>query len=235
MKQLLFCLAAMLLSLGALSQDVVVKVQPLPYLKFENPPFESGGKTYVPLEEVAKVLPLSDEARTKILAEAMVMPEKTIIDGKPRHIGIIFVPARTIADELKDDISKIDNWLTIGDSIWKIDGKIIVISLIRQHVNFYEGFKPVHDCRTSTGMPGFETPIGIFKVYKKIRGYHKVVGKPWHGTMYNPVYFDVCAALHGSSLMPRKTSSHGCCHLYNSDADWLYAWAPIGATVYVVP
>jgi hypothetical protein len=223
------------MSLGALAQETVVDVHPLQYLKFENPPFESNGITYVPLEEVAKVLPLNDEARTKILVEAMVMPEKTIIDGKPGHIDIIFVPAKTIANELNDDISRMDNLLTIGESTWKVDSKIIVISLSKQHVNAYEGFKPVHSCRTSTGMPGYKTPTGIFKVYKKIRGYHVVTGKIWHGTMYNPVYFDDCVALHGSSLMPHRTSSHGCCHLYNLEADWFYIWTPIGTKVYVVP
>lgn len=225
-----FLVVFFLFTLGAaLAQEVVIDAQP--FLKFKNPPFALNGVTMVPAREVANALNVSVE---KVLA---LGDTKNFIRLHDKIHGgeITFAPAREIAHGLQLDIIKTDALLTIGLITWEVTGKLIVIDRGRQKVHAFEGLKQVYECRTCTGRPGYTTPTGIFSVYKKIHGKHNVVGKPWGGIMYNPLYYDGCAALHGSSEMREHPSSHGCCRLFYRDADWLYKWTPISTTVYIIP
>lgn len=113
-------------------------------------------------------------------------------------------------------------------------GKWLLVVLKTQMVHAYSGSKLTRSFRTCTGRKEYPTPPGNYRIYQKIAGYHKVRGKPWSGIMYNPVYFSGCYALHGSSQMLPRPSSHGCCRLYKKDADWLFKWAPIGTNVIIV-
>jgi lipoprotein-anchoring transpeptidase ErfK/SrfK len=51
-------------------------------------------------------------------------------------------------------------------------------------------------------------------------------------------YFYQADAVHGNYWRPLSyfgniNSSHGCVGVVNSDAEWIYNWAPIGTTVIV--
>lgn len=195
--------------------------------KFDYPPFEINGTTYVNGNEIAKGL----SCNPSLFLEFNAIKLKDENHKKT----IAFIPARLIAKKLKLDIIKTDNSLTIGDITWKIDQKITLVSLAKQRVFAFEGLKMVRDFATCTGRKGYSTPPGIFRVYKKIKSKHKVTGRPWGGSMYNPVYFNGCVALHGSTEMRKHPSSHGCCRLYYKDADWYHPWSPTDSIVYVIP
>lgn len=196
-------------------------------LTFTHRPFVKNGVTYVPLKEATNAL------GAKML---QLNPKSYIVLPDGIHGGkVTFVPAKMIAKKLASDISITNKTLTIGTTSWSVTGKFILVDRGRQQVFAFEGLKQVRTFRTCTGKPGFTTPTGIFRIYKKIKGKHLVVGMPWGGIMYNPVYYHNGAALHGSTEMRLKPSSHGCCRLYYSDADWLYDWTPIGTTVYIIP
>jgi len=113
--------------------------------------------------------------------------------------------------------------------------------LDRQRIFAFEGFKLVFNCRTCTGKKETPTKPGIFKVFKKIPGWHywKATKEvPYPGKMYNAVYFDPPGkAFHGvdNKNMHGSFLSHGCARMFCTDADWLYPWTPIGTTVYVIP
>lgn len=68
-----------------------------------------------------------------------------------------------------------------------------------------------------------DTPTGSFAVYYKDPG---MVEVPL-GWMYNSLYFYEGFAIHGDPLVP----SHGCVHVTNDMADWLYPRVYIGTVV----
>lgn len=246
MKRLLLCLAAILVSLGAYSQEVVVEATPPTYLRFQHQPFVVNGTTYLPLRETAEVLALEivmqDAKITLKKADKTVSFNQQDLIQLPDYLSdtktrphVTFAPLRTLAEGLKLDFSIKGNVLFLDAFFWKIDQKLIVVDRSRQRIYAFEGLKQVYDCRTCTGKPSTPTSTGMFQVYRKTKGKHTVVGKPWGGVMYNPLYFNGCTALHGSTEMRSRPSSHGCCRLYYRDADWLYKWTPIGTRVYVIP
>lgn len=234
MKHLSFCLAAIVLLALATNcqEEVVINAQPLVYLTFTNPPFTANSQTFVPLAEVTSQL----KTEVKLSAKDLLILRNDISKK-----DIVFAPARAIAKKLKLDISRSDNYLTIGNLTWEVKAKVILTDLDRQRIFAFEGFKLVFNCRTCTGTKETPTKPGIFKVFKKIPGWHywkatKRVHYP--GKMYNSIYFDPpIRAFHGVDNKNMKGSflSHGCARMFCTDADWLYPWTPLGTTVYVIP
>lgn len=234
MKHLSFCLAALVLLALATNcqEEVVINAQPTVYLKFINPPFTANGQTFVPLAEMTIQLKME----VKLPMKDLIMLRNDITKK-----DIVFAPARAIAKKLKLDISRSDNYLTIGNLTWEVKAKVILTDLDRQRIFAFEGFKLVFNCRTCTGKKSTPTKPGIFKVFKKIPDWHywkatKLV--PYSGKMYNSIYFDPPGkAFHGvdNQNMKYTPRSHGCARMFCQDADWLYPWTPLGTTVYVIP
>lgn len=54
------------------------------------------------------------------------------------------------------------------------------------------------------------TVKGKFRIYRAIRGWHKVKGRPWSGYVHNPLYFYKAYAIHGYITVPNRPMSHGC-------------------------
>jgi hypothetical protein len=77
---------------------------------------------------------------------------------------------------------------------------------------------------TSTGATG-NTPIGTWRVYRK------VVGFDW--VLYYPSYFLRGFAVHGYPDVPAYPASHGCARVPMWIATTIYAAMPPGSTVYV--
>jgi peptidoglycan hydrolase-like protein with peptidoglycan-binding domain len=71
------------------------------------------------------------------------------------------------------------------------------------------------------------TPVGSFKVQRRIRG----VREAPLGTLYDPLYFYKGWAIHGSNSVPAYPASHGCVRVTRADAVWLFDRMPVGTTV----
>ncbi|NNJ10268.1 L,D-transpeptidase [Chloroflexales bacterium ZM16-3] len=120
-------------------------------------------------------------------------------------------------------------------------GKYIIVDLSDQWLYAYEGDARVYDAPVSTGRDGFNTPVGTFAVYAKLRSqtmegtlggeYYRVPNVP------NVMYIVGGVAIHGTYWHNRFGTgarlSHGCINVGLSQAAWLYAWAPMGTLVTV--
>jgi lipoprotein-anchoring transpeptidase ErfK/SrfK len=116
-----------------------------------------------------------------------------------------------------------------------VQGKRIDIDLSRQTLTAYEGDRPVFDTLISAGLPHTPTPIGTFAIYSKVRSQ----------TMRGPDYsvpnvqfvsfFHKAYAIHGAYWHNNfgRPVSHGCVNMRNADAEWVFAWAPIGTPVQI--
>ncbi len=71
------------------------------------------------------------------------------------------------------------------------------------------------------------TPVGSFKVQRKIAGDHVAP----LGTLHDPIYFYQGWAVHGAASVPAYPASHGCVRISNTDADWLFPLIPVGTVV----
>jgi hypothetical protein len=123
-------------------------------------------------------------------------------------------------------------------ALWE---RAIHINLSTQWLTAYEGDIPVYTAPVATGRDGFNTPVGTFAVYDKLRMQTmqgSAGGESWHvpnipWVMY--IYGGV--ALHGTywhnAFGTGARPSHGCINLSMDDAQWLYEWADIGTTVQV--
>jgi lipoprotein-anchoring transpeptidase ErfK/SrfK len=120
--------------------------------------------------------------------------------------------------------------------------KTIVVSVGQQMLWAYKGNKVVLSSYVSTGRTGFDTPLGSFAVLSKLPSqtmegviggeYYNVPDVPW------VLYFTNSGhALHGTYWHDNfgMPMSHGCVNLPLDVAAWLYDWAPLGASVHVVP
>lgn len=125
--------------------------------------------------------------------------------------------------------------------VYSSGAKRIEVDLSDQWMYAYAGSQLIVDSGVSTGRPGWETPVGEFKVYAKyplqtMRG--SVGGETWEvPNVPNVMYFYLGAALHGTywhnSFGTGARLSHGCVNLPLDVAALLYNWAPLGTPVYV--
>jgi L,D-transpeptidase-like protein/putative peptidoglycan binding protein len=76
----------------------------------------------------------------------------------------------------------------------------------------------------STGATG-NTPLGTFRVYRKVVG--------WDWVLWYPMYFVGGFAIHGYPSVPAYPASHGCVRVPMWVAPRLFATNPWGRTVYV--
>lgn len=84
--------------------------------------------------------------------------------------------------------------------------------------------------RTSSGgRARANTPVGTFRVQRRIRG----VRVADLGVLYNPLYFYGGYAIHGSNSVPGYPASHGCIRVSRANGQWLFDRAPVGTTVIV--
>ncbi len=120
-------------------------------------------------------------------------------------------------------------------------GKSIIVDISAQWLYAYEGQTLVYDAPVSTGRDGFNTPIGTFAVYAKLRSqtmqgtlggeYYRVPNVP------HVMYIVGGVAIHGTYWHDRFGTgvrmSHGCINVGLTQAAWLYNWAPMGTPVTV--
>lgn len=73
------------------------------------------------------------------------------------------------------------------------------------------------------------TPVGWFKIQRRIRGERKAD----LGILYDPMYFYRGWAIHGSNSVPAYPASHGCVRVTRADAIWLFNRVPNGMPVFL--
>lgn len=120
-------------------------------------------------------------------------------------------------------------------------GKGIVVDLSEQWLYAYEGEQQVFSAPVSTGRDGYNTPVGRFAIYHKVRSQTMsgcLGGECWSvPNVPNAMYIVGGVALHGAYWHNQFGSgvrrSHGCINLPLKSAAWLYDWAPAGTPVTV--
>ncbi len=119
--------------------------------------------------------------------------------------------------------------------------KWIEVDLSAQTTTAYEKATPVNKFLVATGMRGYETPVGEYAIWLKVRSQTMKGGSKADGSYYNipnvewVSYFYQDYALHGAWWREKfgAPASHGCVNMTNADAKWLYDWAPMGTKVVV--
>jgi hypothetical protein len=100
----------------------------------------------------------------------------------------------------------------------------------RQLVLLVEDGKVDTVVNTSTaGIPGYVTPEGRFRVFRRVAG----IDRSPLGLLWNPLYFYRGYAIHGSTSVPPHPASHGCVRLPLWEAKRLFDTVPHGEVVYV--
>ncbi len=121
--------------------------------------------------------------------------------------------------------------------------KLLEVNISTKRMYAYENGQLVNTFLVTAGAPATPTPIGQFKIYAKYP-VQTMTGYNTDGTRYVQPnvqwvnYFYQADAIHGNYWRPVSyfgniNSSHGCVGVVNSDAEWIYNWAPIGTTVIV--
>lgn len=105
-----------------------------------------------------------------------------------------------------------------------------------QRAYFVSKGKVVRKARVSTGMAGYRTRSGNFRIYRRLDRWAE--SKIYKGAMmYRPMFFSGGQAIHGSvtdALVKPYPASHGCVRMPHRDVDWLWrnGWG-VGTRVHV--
>lgn len=141
----------------------------------------------------------------------------------PRYISVVKPSARP------EGVGPTDKWIDL--------------SLFEQTLAAYEGDRIVYATLLSSGLPGWNTNEGLFRIWLKARttdmsgrsgfpDYYSLEDVPW------TMYFDRDIALHAAYWHDGFgfQHSHGCVNLPPQDARWLFDWArPTGETGWILP
>jgi peptidoglycan hydrolase-like protein with peptidoglycan-binding domain len=114
--------------------------------------------------------------------------------------------------------------LTSGTPAARYGGDHVEVDKARQVLLVVRGGKVVLTVATSTGATG-NTPLGSWRVYRKVGGFDWV--------LYYPSYFLRGFAVHGYPDVPPYPASHGCARIPMWIATTVYSLMPDGSTVYV--
>ena len=158
------------------------------------------------------------------------------------------LPVTGVADQATQEVLFSDAAINIGEYVFPYK---IVIDISDQRVYIYgfdgEGYnKEVGSAKCSTGMPGYDTPIGTYQADGKVTSgmwyyfkdyncyakyaYRIVGGIMTHSVLYNsrkegPTNSSVRAL--------GKRASHGCIRMAEKNAQWLFENCPAGTTVVI--
>ncbi len=112
----------------------------------------------------------------------------------------------------------------------------IEVNLFEQSLAAYEGDRMVYATLVSSGLPGWDTPSGLFHVYAKVK-IAKMSGGglvDWYflEDVTDTMYFTSGYALHGAYWHDDfgRYKSHGCVNMSPKDAHWLFNWTTPDAT-----
>jgi lipoprotein-anchoring transpeptidase ErfK/SrfK len=119
--------------------------------------------------------------------------------------------------------------------------KWIVADVTTKRMYAYEHATLVRSFLISAGAPKTPTVLGTYQIFSKyiskdMRGNNADGSRYFQPHVRYVNYFYRDYAIHGNYWRPSSyfgniNSSHGCVGITDSDAEWLYNWAPIGTTV----
>jgi len=121
------------------------------------------------------------------------------------------------------------------------DGKAIIIDTSDQSLSYYENGYRLATFKTSTGKPGYATPLGEYPINNKSKlAYSKTYG------LYMPYWMSFIGGLYGIHELPYWPNgyregedhlgiavSHGCVRLGFGSAQTLFEWAEVGTPVII--
>jgi lipoprotein-anchoring transpeptidase ErfK/SrfK len=116
----------------------------------------------------------------------------------------------------------------VADNVRWID-----VDLTNQRLTAYEGQTIVRTTLVSTGLPRTPTPVGLFRIWIKLR-YDDMSGPDYYlANVPYTMYFHRGYGLHGTYWHSNfgHPMSHGCVNLPTSEAEWLFNWAEVGTLV----
>ncbi len=109
----------------------------------------------------------------------------------------------------------------------------IDVDLTHQTLTAYEGQTVVRTTLVSTGLPRTPTPVGLYRIWIKLR-YDDMSGPGYYlPNVPYVMYFYRSYSLHGTYWHSNfgHPMSHGCVNLPTSEAEWLFNWAEVGTLV----
>jgi lipoprotein-anchoring transpeptidase ErfK/SrfK len=109
----------------------------------------------------------------------------------------------------------------------------IDVDLTRQMLTAYEGEVAVRSTLASTGLANTPTPVGVYRIWIKLR-YDDMTGPGYYlSDVPYTMYFHRGYGIHGTYWHNNfgNPMSHGCVNLPTSEAGWLFEWAEIGTLV----
>ncbi len=223
--------------------------------------YQMNSGEYIKANDVVIVRPSSFHGITLTVAPDkpfgwIVIPAKPSISaGDIPTKGVAMISRYTpiiVFDQTKiGDVT----WYRIGDNQWvdqkKVDlvfptarpagigptDKWIDVNRFEQTLAAYEGDRMVYATLVSSGLPLWDTDLGLFRIYMKVRqakmsgreglsDYYWLDDVPW------AMYFNSDMALHGAYWHDKfgYKHSHGCVNLPLADALWLWNWTTPDAT-----
>ncbi|MCB9137278.1 MAG: L,D-transpeptidase [Caldilineaceae bacterium] len=116
---------------------------------------------------------------------------------------------------------------TQGEEKW------IDVDLSEQRVVAYENGRPIRSFTVSTGIPGYHTRVGVFRIWTATRIQDMDGDNPAAADYYFlpdvewVQYFDGEIAFHGAYWHDNfgTPMSRGCVNMRNEDAQWLFEWS----------
>jgi hypothetical protein len=111
-------------------------------------------------------------------------------------------------------------------------GKRIDVYLHAQVAFLDDGPKVTRIIKVTTGAPGFATPPGLFKIYRK---HPRDWSYPYKVWLPYASYFNGGIAFHESPDVPAYPASHGCVRVPRDDAPLVYSFAVLHTPVKVLP
>jgi lipoprotein-anchoring transpeptidase ErfK/SrfK len=109
----------------------------------------------------------------------------------------------------------------------------IDVDLTIQTLTAYEGRTALRAALISTGRSSTPTPVGIYRIYLKLR-FDDMSGPGYYlRDVPYTMYFHRGYGIHGTYWHSNfgQQMSHGCVNLPTAEAEWLFNWAEVGTPV----
>lgn len=124
------------------------------------------------------------------------------------------------------------------------EGRWIDIQLTQQLMVAYEGRTPVRTIVVTTGMPGWETPEGLYYINARVENETMTsgaIGAEYYykleNVLYTQYFTDRGHAFHYAWWRTPETigrpGSHGCINMLLEDSEFMWNWATYGTPVFI--
>lgn len=207
---------------------VIVVLLSLPLAAFAAPAPQATGGRYV----VKGGDTLGDIAYRLGVSSSVLRRENGIANSNAIYPGQVLSVSGQSAEETASAAPAKQNSSSSRSAVGR---KWIDVDLTEQTLRAYRGDTVVFKTLVSTGIDGYNTPVGEFAIEWFVES-QDMSGPGYYLTDVPYVmYFADYLALHGTYWHNAfgTPKSHGCVNLSIPDAAWLYDWASIGTPVYI--